>query len=91
MSEDDSKALFSMFEALCRTYTQDSPDQKLKENAWMQLVKEFIRIEMPDPLEQINAYMILKNPLLETKLAIFESKHCVLLHSTSVKNGSLIA
>jgi hypothetical protein len=75
MSEDDCKALFSKLKMLCRAYTQDDPENKVKEKAWMQLVKEFIHVEMKDPLELLNTFMIVKNPLLEAKLAIFESKH----------------
>jgi hypothetical protein len=59
MSEDDCKALFSKFKMLCRAYTQDDPENKVKEKAWMQLVKEFIHVEMKDPLELLNTFMMM--------------------------------
>jgi hypothetical protein len=91
MSEDDCKALFSKSEVLCWAYTQDDPENKVKEKAWKQLVKEFIRVEMTDPLELLNTFMIVKDPLLEAKLAIFESKHFMVFSFETEMNGSFKA
>jgi hypothetical protein len=72
-------------------YTQDDPENKVKEKAWMQFVKEFIPVAMKDPLELLNTFMIVKNPLLEAKLAIFESKHFMVFSLATEMNGSLKA
>jgi hypothetical protein len=79
MSEDDCKALFSKFEILCKAYKDEVPEDRVKQKkqkqaAWLELVKEFIKVEMKDPLELLNIYMRVPNPLLEAKLEIFKSK-----------------
>jgi glutaredoxin-related protein len=91
MSEDDCKALFSKFEVIRQAYTQDDHENKVKEKAWKQLVKEFIRVEMKDPLELLNTFMIVKNSHLDAKLAIFKSKHFMVFSLVTEMNGSLKA
>ena len=78
MRMDDYTALFEKFTMLSKTLLArdkaptDKKKKKAVSRAWLDLVLEFIRIEMPDRLEMINFQSCMLHPLAERKMKIFE-------------------
>jgi hypothetical protein len=76
MKKDQFRALFSKFQVLSKLYAKREPPatKAEKRSAWSELVNEFIRVEMSDPLEIPNLFMRMPNPYAKVKLDVFKGE-----------------
>jgi hypothetical protein len=79
MKMDDYMAIHDKFTTLCKHLaskpkTEEEKEKKKKAvgDAWLTVVIEFMKVEMPDRLEVINCQSCMLHPLAERKMKVFE-------------------